>query len=315
MPILVSASLAYDNIMNFPDSFKNHIMPEQIHILNVCFMVDKMERTWGGTGANIGFTMKMLGADPLVISALGKDGKDYLEYFKKHKIETKYIQIDKKQLTASAYITTDADDNQITAFFNGPLDLAKNINVRDIEEEVKLALISPTHKDVMIKHLKECSELGIKAVFDPGQQITAFSSIELKKMISQAYFVVGNDYEIKLLQEKTGWSGEEILKNAKVMITTLGEKGSVVSTDEGETVKIGSCPVKSCDDPTGAGDSFRAGFFVGYELGYNWKVCGQIGATAAAYAVEEYGTQVEFTQEDFCERYERAFRESVSLAR
>lgn len=208
MSIAISASLAYDHIMNFPDSFKNHIMPEQVHILNVCFMVDRLERTWGGVAANIAFSMKMLGAEPLILSALGKDGKDYLKYLEDHGISTKYIKKDKEKLTASAYITTDADDNQITAFFNGPLDLGKEINIKEIKD-IKLALISPNHRDVMIKHLKECAEQEIKAVFDPGQQMTAFSSIELKKMISQAYFVIGNDYEIKLLQEKTGWDAKE----------------------------------------------------------------------------------------------------------
>ena len=312
MSIAISASLAYDHIMNFPDSFKNHIMPEQVHILNVCFMVDRLERTWGGVAANIAFSMKMLGAEPLILSALGKDGKDYLKYLEDHGISTKYIKKDKEKLTASAYITTDADDNQITAFFNGPLDLGKEINIKEIKD-IKLALISPNHRDVMIKHLKECAEQEIKAVFDPGQQMTAFSSIELKKMISQAYFVIGNDYEIKLLQEKTGWDAKEILKNTKVLITTLGGRGSVVSTAEGEIIEIGTCPVKSCDDPTGAGDAYRAGFFTGYELGMDWKTCGQMGATSAAYAVEEYGTQVEFTKDDFCKKYQNAFNEKISL--
>lgn len=314
MSIAISASLAYDHIMNFPDSFKNHIMPEQIHILNVCFMVDKLERSWGGTAANIGFTMKMLGAEPIIVSALGKDGKDYLEYLGSYGLDTRFIKIDDKSLTASAYITTDADDNQITAFYNGPLDLSKEINMREIEG-IKLALISPTHKDVMIKHLKECAELEIEAVFDPGQQITAFSDIELKKMISQAKFVIGNDYEIKLLEEKTGWDTKEILKNVKVLITTLGERGSVVTTADGEMVEIGVCPPRSFDDPTGAGDSYRAGFFVGYELGYDWKTCGQMGATAASFAIEKFGTQIPFTKEEFCERYKKAFGEEVSLAR
>ncbi len=312
MPIAISASLAYDHIMNFPDSFKNHIMPEQVHILNVCFMVDRLDKTRGGTAANIGFFIKKLGSEPLIISALGKDGQEYLDYFKKNGINTDYIKQDEEKLTASAYITTDVDDNQITAFFNGPLDLAKEINIRDLKD-INLVLISPTHRDVMIKHLKECQEEEIKAVFDPGQQITAFNSMELKKMISQSHFVIGNDYEIKLLQEKTGWEAKEILQNAEVMITTLGGHGSIISTRSGEIVEVGVCPVKSCDDPTGAGDAYRAGFFTGYELGYNWKTCGQMGATAAAYAVEEYGTQVDFSQSNFCDRYLKAFGEEISL--
>lgn len=312
MSIAISASLAYDHIMNFPDSFKNHIMPDQIHILNVCFMVDRLDRSWGGVAANIGFFMKKLGSEPLIISALGKDGSDYIKYLKENNLKTNYIKTDKTKLTASAYITTDADDNQITAFFNGPLDLAKEINMRDLPD-VKLALISPTHRDVMIKHLKECMEQEIEAVFDPGQQITAFSKIELRKMISQAKFVIGNDYEIKLLQEKTDWDMKKMLKNTQVVITTLGSRGSIISNRDGEIIEVGTCPVTSSDDPTGAGDAYRAGFFVGYNLRYNWKTCGQIGATVAAYAVEAQGTQIDFAISDFCERYQKAFTEEIVL--
>ncbi|MBI5221466.1 MAG: carbohydrate kinase family protein, partial [Candidatus Magasanikbacteria bacterium] len=160
MAILVSGSLVYDHIMNFPDSFKNHILPDQLHILNVCFMVDKLERSWGGTAGNIAFTMKMLGGEPLVVSVLGKDGRDYLEYLKEAGIKTNYIFSDKKQSTASAYITTDADDNQITGFFGGPLGQAKEKKIADtVKEKFDLAIISPTDKEVMMHHLKECKEM------------------------------------------------------------------------------------------------------------------------------------------------------------
>lgn len=313
MAILVSGSLVYDHIMNFPDSFKNHIMPDQIHILNVCFMVDKLERSWGGTGGNIAFTMKMLGGEPLLISVLGKDGRDYLEYLNASGIKTDYILQDKKQNTAAAHITTDADDNQVTAFFGGPLSQAKDRKIAEfVKEKINLALISPTDKEVMKQHLKECKEQGIKAVFDPGQQMTAFNDIELKQMISQAEFVIGNDYEIKLLQDRTGWDEEEILKNTNFLITTLGEKGSVIKTAEGEIIHVGICAPLSFDDPTGAGDAYRAGFFVGYEKGLDLKTCGQIGAVAASYAVETYGTQVHvFTLEEFKQRYKKSFNEEL----
>lgn len=315
MSILVSGSLVYDHIMNFPDSFKNHILPDQLHILNVCFMVDKLERSWGGTAGNIAFTMKMLGGEPLVLSVLGKDGRDYLDYLKQSGIKTNYILSDKKQSTASAYITTDADDNQITGFFGGPLGQLKDKKIIDlVKEKFSLALISPTDKDVMMHHLKECQEMGIKTVFDPGQQITAFSEIELKKMISQAEFVVGNDYEIKLLQDRTGWDEEEILKNTEFLIITLGEKGSMIKTAQGETITVGVCAPLSFDDPTGAGDAYRAGFFVGYEKGMGLKTCAQIGAVAASYAIETYGTQEhKFTLPEFCQRYEKTFKEKLVI--
>jgi len=177
-----------------------------------------------------------------------------------------------------------------------------------------LAIISPTEKNTMIKHLHECYEADIATMFDPGQQITAFTDVELRSMISKSYFVIGNDYEIKLLQERTDWTAEDILKETKVLITTLGEKGSIISTREGDIIEVASCPPESFDDPTGAGDAFRAGFLVGFEQGLPLKTCAQIGSVAASYAIETYGTQEHtFTKEGFGERYEKAYKEKLAL--
>ncbi|MSU74975.1 MAG: carbohydrate kinase family protein [Candidatus Magasanikbacteria bacterium] len=340
MSILVSGSLAYDYIMNFPDSFKNHIMPEQLHILNVCFVVDKLERSWGGTAGNIGYTMKMLGADPLIVSAVGRDAKDYLDHFKKFNIATDHIFQDATKLSASAYITTDMDDNQVTAFYSGPLNDTADIASATTPTppwkggealvspparggaatavggggSVSLAIIAPTDKRAMIKHSNECHSRGIPVMFDPGQQITAFTDVELKHLISQSQFLIGNDYEIKLIQDKTGWDAQNILKETKTLITTLGEKGSIISTSDGEIIEVAPCPPKSVDDPTGAGDAFRAGFLVGYEKGLHLKICAQIGSVAASYAIETYGTQEHsFTKEEFGERYEKTYKEKMAL--
>ncbi len=310
MSILVSGSLAYDYIMNFPDSFKNHIMPEQIHILNVCFVVDKLEKSWGGTAGNIAYTTKLLGAEPLIISAVGRDAREYLEHFKSRGIATDYIHKTKTRLTASAYITTDMDDNQVTAFYNGPLSETPKIP----NKPLALAIISPTDKQVMITHLHECAGRGIPVMFDPGQQITAFTDIELRSLIDQSRLVIGNDYEMKLLQERTGWEATEILKHTEILITTLGEKGSVVATDAGEIVEVAPCPPDSFDDPTGAGDAFRAGFLVGFEKGFGLKTCAQMGSVAASYAIEAYGTQAHrFTINEFGERYKKCYGEKVKL--
>ncbi len=308
MSILVSGSLAYDYIMNFPDTFRNHLLPDQLHILNVCFTVDRLERGWGGTGGNIVFTINMLGAEPTIVSVVGKDGEAYLNYLEAAGISTKYIVQDVKRFTASAYITTDNDDNQVTAFYNGPLERAIETSVHSFKEKFSLAIISPTDKNVMQKHIKECRELGIKAVFDPGQQITTFNDVELRTTLCQSAFVIGNDYEIKLLQERTGWDAHEILKNVPVMITTLGDKGSIVTTAEGEVFDIKPCPPESVDDPTGAGDAYRAGFFVGVEKGLDYQTCGQMGSVAASYAVESYGTQHhKFTLKEFKDRYKKTY--------
>jgi len=173
MKILISGSLAYDFVMDFPDSFKNHIMPDSIHMLNVCFMIDKLNKGWGGTAGNIAYNFSLLGTEPEVVSAIGKDGKEYLAHLEKCGIGTKQIVHDEERFTSSAYITTDKDDNQITAFYNGPLGLAQEKNLGLIEGDYRLAIIAPTQKEVMIKHLKEAKEKIIETVFDPGQQITA----------------------------------------------------------------------------------------------------------------------------------------------
>jgi adenosine kinase len=314
MAILVSGSLAYDYIMNFPDSFRNHILPHQLHILSVCFTVDRLERGWGGTGGNIVYTLKLLGDDPLIVSVVGKDGQAYLEYLKKNGIASGNIIEDDQLYTASAHITTDRDNNQVTAFYNGPLERAQEISVYDLKQKFTLAIIAPTAKEVMMRHIKECQELGIPAVFDPGQQITTFNDVELRSVISQSAFVIGNDYEIKLLQERTGWDAAEILKNVPVMITTLGERGSIVTTSDGDEFDIKPCPPESVDDPTGAGDAYRAGFFVGVEKGFDYQTCGQMGSVAASYAVESYGTQHhQFTAKEFCKRYEKTYGQALEL--
>lgn len=309
MSILISGSLAYDYIMDFPDSFKNHILPDQIHILNVCFVVDNLQKNYGGVAGNIAYTMKLLGAEPIILSPLGNDGKDYLDYLKKNNLSVDYIKFAKEKLTSSAHITTDKDDNQITAFYNGALSDAVELSIKNIKEKIELVLISPTQKEAMIKHAKECCEQKIPFCFDPGQQITALSDQELIKIISQAKFLIGNDYEIKLIQEKTGWQMEDLLKCVEAVIITLGERGSMVVTKK-EIIEIGICPADSVDDPTGAGDAYRAGFFSAYVQGLDWKTCAQMGAVAATYAVENYGTQNHhFTKEQFSQRYRETFGE------
>ncbi|KKQ27805.1 MAG: Adenosine kinase [Candidatus Magasanikbacteria bacterium GW2011_GWC2_37_14] len=312
MAILVSGSLAYDYIMDFPDSFKNHILPNQLHILNVCFVVDNLQRNFGGTAGNIAYTMNLLSAEPLIFAPLGEDGKDYLNYFKKLNLKTDYIFLSQEKLTASAHITTDKDNNQITAFYNGALIEGEKIAVKDLKDDVAFALISPTQKEVMIKHAKECYELQIPFCFDPGQQVTAFSAQELMMVIGQAKFLIGNDYELKLIEEKTGWGVFELLKHVEVVIITLGEKGSLIVNKDG-AIEVGVCPAISVDDPTGAGDAYRAGFFSAFVKGKDLKTCGQVGAVAATYAVENYGTQNHcFTLAEFKNRYEKAFVENLT---
>lgn len=313
MAILVSGSLAYDYIMDFPDSFKNHILPDQIHILNVSFEVEKLRKGFGGCAGNIAYTMKLLGAEPVVLAALGSDAKDYLEHFEKLEISAQNIKVVKDKFTASAYITTDKDDNQIIAFYSGAGDAAGDLDINQVKEKIDLALITPAKKNAMIRHAKECYDKKIPFAFDPSHQLPVLTSQELMMVIGQSQFFIGNDYEMKLVQEKTGWDEKELLNHVEVLITTLGDKGSVIKTKD-KTIEVGICPAVSCDDPTGAGDAYRAGFFSAYAHGFDLKTCGQAGAVAATYTVEKYGTQThQFTIKEFEERYYKTFKESIAL--
>lgn len=311
--ILISGSLAYDYIMDFPDSFRHHILPEQIHILNVSFTVDKLQKNLGGCAGNIAYTAKLLGAAPLIVAPIGSDDEVYQAHWKKHGIITNYIPRIGDVLSASAYITTDKDDNQITAFYPGALAHDQDLNIKDVEEDVALAIIGPTKKETMIAHAKACADRDIRFCFDPGQQITSLSPQELMLLIGQATYVIGNDYEIRLLEEKTGWKAEKLLEHVEVLIVTLGEKGSLIKT-KGEEIEIAPCTALSVEDPTGAGDAYRAGFFTALAAGEPLRVCGQVASVAAAYAVEKYGTQNHFyTTDEFTKRYEQTYKTSVSL--
>jgi adenosine kinase len=311
--ILISGSLAYDYIMDFPDSFKHHILPEHIHMLNVSFVVDKLEKNIGGCAGNIGYTMNLLEGSPLVFGPLGTDGEEYLKHFKTLNIDTSYMPISKNVLSSSAYITTDKDDNQINAFYPGAGNEATDLHVADVNPKPTFAIIGPTKKEAMVQHAKECYDEHIPFCFDPGQQITVLSPQELMAAIGQSTMLIGNDYEMKMIEKKTGWDKNELFEHVEVVITTLGDKGSVIAT-KNEIFEIQPCSPTSIEDPTGAGDSYRAGFFTAYAAGKDLKTCGQVGSVAAVYAVEKYGTQNHaFDIVEFGERYERTYGSTIHL--
>jgi adenosine kinase len=315
MPIIVSGSLVYDHIMDFPDRFKKHILPDNIHILNVCFTVERLSKSKGGTAGNIAYNLKLLGADPIVVSSVGQDGGEYIKYLKRLGIGSSIVTKDEKLFTASCFITTDLDDNQITAFYNGALGSAPNIFFKKRDRKPKWAIVSPTHKKIMIKHLSQCGTLGIKTIFDPGQQIPAFSGKELGKAICQADILVGNDYEIKMIQKRTGWSESDILKKTKILITTLGRKGSLIKAHQKEEIRVEVSVPRKIVDPTGAGDAYRAGLLVGLDKGYNLRMCGRLGSVAASFAIEKYGTQKHsFSKKEFEKKYKLSYKEEIDLA-
>ncbi len=310
MKILVSGSICYDSIMDFPDYFKNHILPDKIHNLNVSFLVNDLKINYGGTAGNIAFNLALLGEQPIIISVAGQDFGDYQKWLQKNKINISGIKIIGKEMTAIAHIITDMGDNQITAFYPGAM---KYPGVRIKKEQMKdtLAIISPGFIGDMVAYPKICQKNKIPYIFDPGQQIPALGREGLKKGITGAKILISNDYELSMIIDKTGWQESDIMEKVEILVTTLGEKGSVIKTKDQKFI-IPSAKPLVVKDPTGAGDAYRAGFIKG--LVNNWPLAkaGRLGALVAVYTVEAYGTQTHrFTWADIKKRYKENFGEEL----
>jgi len=249
---LVTGSMAYDTIMVFPDRFKNHLLADQLHILNVCFLAPEMRREFGGTAGNIAYNLKLLDEDPLLMATVGEDIDPYLYRLDRLQINTKLLKKIPGQFTAQAFITTDLDDNQITAFHPGAMNHS-HANHIDKELGAGLAIIGPDGKEGMLQHARECAAHGIPFLFDPGQGLPMFSREELLEMVTLGSYLAVNDYEGKLLEEKTGRKLEDLAQELKALIHTLGAQGSVIFAD-GKRREIACVPADSVRDPTGCGD-------------------------------------------------------------
>ncbi len=296
--VLVSGSLAYDRIMNFPDHFKNHIMPDKIHILNVSFVVETVEERFGGTAGNIAYNLALLGENPRLVSAVGEDFAPYKKHLEENGIDISHITVIPDKKTAFASIITDLDDNQIAAFYAGALDDAPI--PAHIPRDAEIAIVSPESKDIMIERVRLYQTGGLRYVFDPAQQLPRFSGEELRQCAKGAYLVIGNDYEIGLFEQKTGWSIKEIAKHSELVVVTYGEKGSRVYAENGaKSVDIRAVAPDKFIDPTGAGDAYRAGFVAGLLNEKSLEECGRLASQIAAKAICYYGAQEHrFTREE-----------------
>ncbi len=289
MKTLITGSIAYDTIMVFPDRFKNHLLPDQLHILNVCFLTPQMRREFGGTSGNIAYNLKQLGGDPLVMATVGEDIDPYLYRLQRLGIDAAHLKKIPGQFTAQAFITTDLDDNQITAFHPGAMNHAPEIHV-ERALGAGLAIIAPDGKEGMLQHARECVAAGIPFVFDPGQGLPMFSGEELAQFVRLADYVAVNDYEGKLLVEKTGRSLENLAREVKALIVTLGPQGSRILAG-GKAHDIPCVPAKSVTDPTGCGDAYRAGLLYGIANGWDWANTGRLGAVFGAIKIASRGAQ------------------------
>ncbi len=307
MRILVSGSIAYDRIMTFPGKFADHILPEKIHILNVCFLVDGLTEKFGGTAGNIAYTMALLGQQPTIIASAGKDFEPYAAWLAKFGLTMEGIKRVESEFTAGAYITTDMSDNQITGFNPGAMKHQSGFSVESCDPASTLAIVAPGCLADMKYYPARYKELGIPFFFDPGQNITAFSGEELAEMLTGASYLITNDYELQMILNATGLTKESIQHRVGTLITTLGGDGCVI-LEKGQETRVPAAKAQVVKDPTGAGDSFRAGLLKGLALGKPLSVAARMGAVAAAYCVEQAGTQEHtFTLAQFNARYEENF--------
>jgi adenosine kinase len=303
---LICGSLAFDNIMVFGDRFANHILPDKIHILNVSFLVPQMRREYGGCAGNIAYNLALLGDDGVPMATVGRDFGPYREWLARAGVPTDHVRVIESEHTAQAFITTDLDDNQITAFHPGAMQHSHANHVSEARD-ITLGVVAPDGRDGMIVHAAEFAAAGIPFIFDPGQGLPMFGAEDLQRFLSQARWVTVNDYEWQLLQQKSRWGMSEITARLEALIVTRGAAGSIIHT-KGEQIVVPAAPVQQVVDPTGAGDAFRAGLIHGLLHGRDWCSTGHIASLMGAIKVESRGTQNHrFTREEFAQRLARAF--------
>ncbi|KAF1685283.1 carbohydrate kinase family protein [Pseudoxanthomonas broegbernensis] len=306
MSTLICGSLAYDTIMVFPDQFKNHILPDKVHILNVSFLVPRMRREFGGCAGNIAYNLKLLGGDPVPMATVGQDFGPYREWFEQQGIRLDQVKVIDGLFTPQAFITTDHDNNQITAFHPGAMMRSYENQVRDVPG-VDFGIVSPDGREGMLQNARQFAEAGIPFIFDPGQAMPLFNGQELRDFIELADYVTVNDYESNLLQERTGWNEKEIVQRVKAYVATQGPKGALVHTPE-KTYDIPPAHERRVTDPTGCGDAFRAGLIFGIQRGCDWLTIGRLGNLMGALKVEHPGTQNQrFDFDEFNDQFKQQF--------
>ena len=306
MRTLICGSMAYDTIMVFHDHFKNHILPEQIHILNVAFLVPDMRREYGGCAGNIAYNLKLLGGEPVIMATVGDDFTPYAERLKRLGLDAGHIQHVADTFTAQAFITTDLADNQITAFHPGAMNFAQQNRV-DSASGIKLGIVAPDGRQGMLEHARQFADAGIPFIFDPGQGLPMFDGEELLDFIRQADYLTCNDYEAKLLQERTGQTLQQLATQVRALVVTLGGDGSQIHAD-GQVHDIPPARASEVVDPTGCGDAYRAGLMTGIHKGMDWPTCGRLAGLLGAIKIARRGGQNHrFTWDQIADRFKSEY--------
>ena len=302
MRTLICGSIAYDTIMVFRDRFKNHILPDQLHILNVAFLVPDLRREFGGCAGNIGYNLSMLGGEPLIMATVGDDYMPYDERLKKLKLSQQHVRRIPSTFTAQAFITTDLDDNQITAFHPGAMNHSHENHVQEAAG-IKLGIVAPDGRDGMLQHAREFHAAGVPFVFDPGQGLPMFGADELNRFVEMASYVTVNDYEGRMLQERSGRKLEELARGVKALVVTLGAKGSLVMAN-GRSLEIPAVPAAKVVDPTGCGDAYRAGLLYGIAAGFDLPVAARLASVLGSIKIGSRGGQNHhYSRDEIAERY------------
>lgn len=328
--ITVTGSLAFDYIMDYQGVFSDHIVPHKIHQINLSFLVNTLQKQNGGTAGNIAYNLALLGTPVSIVGAAGSDFVEYGKFLQESGVDISNIKIVESLSTSAAYIMTDKVDNQITAFYPGAMSENSNLSLMNSPSRSQgppgrwsadLVVIAPNDPKAMVKFTMECQKSNTPYMLDPGMQLPALSNEDLRSMIRGAFILIGNDYEIALLKEKTDLNEEQLLNQVKILITTLGEEGSIIQSKDNTPGRSQGPPSRweikagkpnQVVDPTGAGDAYRAGFLAGLSKGLDFQVCGQMGSVTACYAVEKYGTTSHtFSLAEFKARYKENFGEEL----
>ena len=310
MTIVCTGSIAFDYLMSFPGYFRDHILLDRLDSISLSFLVDAMVRQRGGTGPNIAYTLALLGERPLLVGTVGEDFSEYRASLESKGVDTRFVKVIPGEYTASFFANTDLANNQIASFYTGAMAHAAEINIQElVPEKPELVVVSPNDPKAMAQYPQQCQALGIPYLYDPSQQIVRLKPEELRTGVEGAQSLFVNEYEFELLQKHTGLTSNQILSLVELMVVTLGKDGAIIYV-EGEEYHIPPVLPDKIADPTGVGDAFRGGFLRGYRLGLDWQTCGQMGAMAATYCLEQRGTQNHYyTPAEFVTRYRRCFND------
>ncbi len=314
MAIIITGSIAYDYLMSFPGYFKDQILPDKLDTISLSFLVDAMVKQRGGVAPNIAYTMALLGEKPRLMATVGEDFEDYRHWLEERGIDTRNVKTVDGKFTASFFVNTDLSNNQIASFYTGAMADAGSLSLTDFKSgEADYVVISPNDPAAMKKYVQECRELAIPYLYDPSQQVARNDHADLCDGVEGAQALFANEYEFELLQKHTCLSSTQMIERIPLVVVTLGEKGAVIYAN-GKKYEIGVVPAVKILDPTGVGDAFRGGFLRGYRLGSDLQTCGQMGALAATYCLEQKGTQNHFyTTKEFVQRYREHFDDQGAL--